>query len=188
MNISNSIRLKSSAPMALMIGALLVTLVMFSLMLKKQSDLINIQADVFVPADSSILNADRDLYQARQAINMIIANRGNTAELEIDREKNTQQVSQGYAKFLGYISDYDDIKSQLPNFDEAFSAWQETSAVLLKTDINDNETNLTRSDYISVNAINNDLPPAFVIKELITNERFGAGITSRNIDSNQANT
>lgn len=139
MNISNSIRLKSSAPMALMIGALLVTLVMFSLMLKKQSDLINIQADVFVPADSSILNADRDLYQARQAINMIIANRGNTAELEIDREKNTQQVSQGYAKFLGYISDYDDIKSQLPNFDEAFSAWQETSAVLLKTDINDND-------------------------------------------------
>lgn len=137
--ISKSIRLKSSVPILAMALTVLVVVLMFSWMLSKQSKTIDVQSTVFVPANASILNADRDLYQAKVAADLIVSGRGNVTELEADRQNNIQQVSDRYSAFRNYIVDYEDMIKGLQDFESAFETWKAASDALVRVTMLDIE-------------------------------------------------
>lgn len=92
-------------------------------MMSLQNRLINIQAQQFLPANQVILNADRDLYQAKLAQLNIISNRSNPAQEEADRQENIQQVAERYAQYRQYLQDFPEIAGDPAIFDLAYQNW-----------------------------------------------------------------
>lgn len=64
----NSIRVKSSIPTLLMAITVLVVIALFSYLNSLQRHALSIEDENFLPAVSTVLNADRDLYQAKLAL------------------------------------------------------------------------------------------------------------------------
>ena len=81
MNINlQSIRTKSSIPVVVMGLTIVVVIAMFLWMMSKQNHAIELQTELFMPANEKILNADRDLHQAKIASINILTDRGDKAE------------------------------------------------------------------------------------------------------------
>ncbi|WP_211232689.1 methyl-accepting chemotaxis protein [Marinobacterium litorale] len=85
------------------------------------------QVDDFIPAISAVLNADRDLYQAREAELRLLANNGDTESLESDRQENAQQVKDRFATYRDKMSAYPEVLGRFTGFDKAFSDWLSAS-------------------------------------------------------------
>lgn len=90
----HSIRTKSSLPVMVMGLTIIIVISMFWWMMSLQNNLIEIQSRSFMPASEVILNADRDLYQAKLAQLNILSGQSNAAdEEEINRQENIQRVA-----------------------------------------------------------------------------------------------
>ncbi len=88
----------------------------------------------FTSAISAILNADRDLYQARLAELQSIVYEGDPGKLNSlrgDYEENAQQAFDRMQKFKEYTAAYPDITEKLGQFDATFRNWRAQSEKVL---------------------------------------------------------
>jgi methyl-accepting chemotaxis protein len=123
-----SIRVKSSLPSLLLALTIVLTWVLFSRLLSIQNAGITQQVDNFIPAISAVLNADRDLYQAREAeLQLVVGNGRDEEGLEADRQENAQQVKDRFATYRDKMSAYPEVLGRFKGFDKAFSDWLSAS-------------------------------------------------------------
>lgn len=77
----------------------------------------------YLPAISSILNADRDLYQAKEAeLNYLLGNVDSVVKAGFD--ENAQQALDRMSKYKELMADYPEILSKLATFDAVYIDWK----------------------------------------------------------------
>jgi methyl-accepting chemotaxis protein len=117
--------------MLILAFTLLIVVSMFSYLSGLQKNALAIQADNFLQAISVVLNADRDLYQAKLASAMHLSKQGDSAALEADVEDNAQQVKQRFADYLKFLKSYPDIQQQFSAFEQDYQLWYQSALALL---------------------------------------------------------
>jgi methyl-accepting chemotaxis protein len=77
-----------------------------------------------MPAISVILNADRDLYQARVAELQYVNNKQKDLSPFVSSfEENAQQALDRFEQYRSHLSDYPDVLAALKGFEAAYRAW-----------------------------------------------------------------
>jgi methyl-accepting chemotaxis protein len=132
----NSIRVKSSLPIFVMSITFIIALVSMGYIINQLSAALNAQADSYGKASAVILNADRDLYQAKLAEQRIVVGVGNLDDEEKDRIENAQQVKERFNLFRQYLSAEPQVYKSLGDFDKAFSTWLNSSNAFVVLDKN----------------------------------------------------
>lgn len=127
----HSIRVKSTLPMLILALTLLIVVSMFSYLSGLQKNALAVQADNFLQAISVVLNADRDLYQAKLASTMHLTKQGDSTILEAEVEENAQQVKQRFNEYLQLLKDYPDIKQQFSGFEQDYQKWYQSTVALV---------------------------------------------------------
>jgi methyl-accepting chemotaxis protein len=127
----HSIRIKTSLPVLAMVITLIVVIVLFTLMLRMQSQAIESLSTQFMPANATILNADRDLYQAKLAANDVWHGEGDTEQARADFAENAAQVAERYVEFSQFMSDYPEVLGDKQAFNAAYEQWLEEANKLV---------------------------------------------------------
>ncbi len=142
----HSIRVKSTVPMVLLAFTLVVVVAMFSYLSAMQKSALDAQANNFLKAISLVLNADRDLYQAKLATTYALNKTGDIAAQQQDARDNAAQVKQRFADYLKHLAQYPDIRGEFSGFDSQFNQWQQASEQLLSAAGNGADTSVLLSD------------------------------------------
>ncbi len=127
----HSIRVKSTIPMLMLGVTLLIVVSMFSYLSAMQRSALDAQADNFLKAISVVLNADRDLYQAKLATTHFLNKFGDVEQQRKDVAENAEQVKGRFGEYLGYLKAYPDVTSQFSRFDREFSQWLQSTNSLI---------------------------------------------------------
>jgi len=131
----NSIRVKSSIPTVLMALTVVAVILLFSYLNRLQHDALEIEAKRFLPSVSTVLNADRDLYQAKLALAHFRASSGSeTAAARTDFDENAAQVQQRFGEYLKLLAFYPDVATKFADFERKYSNWQQSAYDLLQAD------------------------------------------------------
>lgn len=85
----------------------------------------------YVEAISEILNADRDIYQARLAKQKIINQHGDLAQNQKIFEENAAQVIRRFHSYRSYLIDEPQLTQKYANFDQLYQQWYEQSKALI---------------------------------------------------------
>lgn len=101
----HSIRLKVMLPIVFLALILLGLFGFMVLMSAFQSNAMRTQAEHYFEAISEVLNADRDIYQARLAQERLITGEGNSEQNLIDFNENAQQVFDRFQLYRQYLQD-----------------------------------------------------------------------------------
>tara|TARA_R110000851_G_scaffold198717_1_gene349791 strand:+ start:289 stop:1863 length:1575 start_codon:yes stop_codon:yes gene_type:complete len=124
---------------------IIIVISMFWWMMSLQNNLIEIQSRSFMPASEVILNADRDLYQAKLAQLNILSGQSNAAdEEEINRQENIQQVAARYAEYREYLKEFPEISGDPAVFNQAYQEWVASSDALVQAYDNGLSLNLLK--------------------------------------------
>ncbi|GHE96116.1 methyl-accepting chemotaxis protein [Thalassotalea profundi] len=122
----NSIRVRYTAAFGIIaIFFIVLVLMNFNLINKTQSGM-NLFGQTFNPGISAILNADRDLYQARVAELQAISSEGNTEQINqnfADFKENAQQAFDRMQKYNQLLSVFPDVASSLSGFKASYDQW-----------------------------------------------------------------
>ncbi|OBP16033.1 chemotaxis protein [Rheinheimera sp. SA_1] len=127
----HSIRVKSTIPMLMLGVTLLIVVSMFSYLSAMQRSALDAQADNFLKAISVVLNADRDLYQAKLATTHFLNKFGDIEQQRKDVAENAEQVKGRFGEYLSYLKAYPDVTSQFSRFDREFSQWLQSTNSLI---------------------------------------------------------
>ncbi len=127
----NSIRFKSSIPIVTLTISIILLLAASSWMLAMQERSIQLQADKFINAISLTLNADRDLYQSREAELNLLSGYGDADAENASRLENAQQVADRYKQYQTLMQDYQDVLAKSADFQSNFNAWKQQSDKLI---------------------------------------------------------
>lgn len=150
-----SIRIKVSIPSVILAFSLITVLVITYWMLKTQEQLIKAQSDHFLEGISLVLNADRDLYQAREAELNLLAKHGSAEKTNATREKEAQQVTERYGQYKALMQDYPNVLADSVNFYSNFQAWKGLSDQLV--------TAIQRNDEQEIITLRKELDKKFAI-------------------------
>ncbi|GAB3484037.1 methyl-accepting chemotaxis protein [Marinomonas epiphytica] len=126
-----SIRVKSSLPVLIMGVTFLVAMLFLGTMIQQSREALKEQTETYLQAVSLVLNADRDLYQAKLAELHLREDEGDPAEEEQSRLENAQQVKDRFAQFRELMAIHSDVLAKLNGFDQAFDSWLESSNALV---------------------------------------------------------
>ncbi|WP_440903897.1 methyl-accepting chemotaxis protein [Catenovulum sp. SX2] len=126
MNI-HSIRIKSSMPIVALGIALLFVFFTLTHLISMQEDALKYQSEKFLKSIAVVLNADRDLYQAKVAELNILNNVGDKASNNEDRRENALQVKQRFEAYKRYLADFPDVVGRFDDFDKLFNEWYKAS-------------------------------------------------------------
>ncbi len=119
-----SIRIKYSIPLLAVVAALVIVVFANSMLVSNLEKNIDVYAKGFVPATSKIVNADRDLYQARLAELQFALNVNNAkAQHKMDFNENAEQALERFEGFESVLADYPDILEELRAFDATYATW-----------------------------------------------------------------
>ena len=132
----NSIRVKSSLPMIIMTITFIIALSAMTHIINRLEGALNTQVDNYEEAVTAILNADRDLYQAKLAEQYIITGFGNAIDEEKDRIENAQQVKDRAQIYRDRLQDEPQMIQLMGSFDSVFETWLSSSTALVKMDMN----------------------------------------------------
>lgn len=136
-----SIKIKYSIPLAIaLISLIAITIANANLTATLESNA-NIFPNRFMPAINAVLNADRDLYQARVA-EIQMANSNGSGEAFIEEiQENAKQAKDRFNKYRGLMKEYPDVLNILSSFDELYQDWfTEVEKVIQAKNNNDNTT------------------------------------------------
>ena len=118
-----SIRVKSSLPIVLLAIAIVILIAGYTYLINIQRVAIDAQSERFVNAVSVVVNADRDLYQAKVAeLHLVTTDKGDKAYLD-DHQENANQVADRFKQYLSYMSAYPEVTRQFGGFNKAFDSW-----------------------------------------------------------------
>ncbi|GAA5317530.1 MAG: methyl-accepting chemotaxis protein [Candidatus Pelagadaptatus aseana] len=124
----NSIRVRYSATFCgLALFFIVVVAMSVSLVSKTERGML-LFAQSFNPAISAVLNADRDLYQARVAELQLLLGSAPAVEVRKDFEENAQQAYDRMQKYKSLLSDSPDLIAKLNGFEASFKQWKNTAA------------------------------------------------------------
>lgn len=124
----NSIRARYTATFCgLALFVVVVVAMNFSLIAKTEKGIVMF-AQSFNPAISAVLNADRDLYQARVAELQVLAGSASVSDARKDFEENAQQAYDRMQKYKALLADYPDVIAKLDRFESSFTGWKSTSS------------------------------------------------------------
>ncbi|WP_370977980.1 methyl-accepting chemotaxis protein [Agaribacterium sp. ZY112] len=130
---SLSLRIKYSLPLILLVAALIIVLVANTLLINRLEKNLDSYAKRFLPTVSKVLNADRDLYQARLAeLHYVLDLNGNRSQYRQDYQENAQQALDRFQQYQKDLASYPDVLAQLKSFDQAFSTWQQQTTQSLQ--------------------------------------------------------
>ncbi|MAK92011.1 MAG: chemotaxis protein [Oleibacter sp.] len=131
MNLINSVRIKMMAPIVVL-AVILIGLFIFSYVVSKmQSDALNIQSERYFEAISEVLNADRDIYQARLAQQMLYSGQGSEEANREDFQSNAEQVRDRFNNYRRYLESEPELLTEFNNFDGLYQEWLDASEKLL---------------------------------------------------------
>lgn len=131
-----SIRVKSSLPAVVLGITFIVTLFSMGHISDQLKHALDTQSDKYKKALTVILNADRDLYQAKLAEQRIIVGVGKADDEEKDRTENAQQVKDRFNLFRNFLAEEPNIYKSVGDFDVAFNTWFRSSTSLVTMDAN----------------------------------------------------
>ena len=80
----------------------------------------------FNPAISSVINADRDLYQAKVAELKVFDQGISSAQIDAHFADYQENAKQAFDRFVAYkqlMSDYPDVINKLKGFDQSYNLW-----------------------------------------------------------------
>ena len=106
---------------------------------KKADSSADVDLQQYVEALSEVLNADRDIYQARLALQKATAGSGNLAENRTFFEENVQQALQRFHNYRSYLIREPDLVKPYEQFDMLFSDWVQQSRTLFEAPPADNQ-------------------------------------------------
>ena len=132
----NSIRVKSSLPVVVMSITFVIALASMGYIINQLSVALEAQAGSYGKASSFILNADRDLYQAKLAEQRIVTGVGNAKDEKQDIIDNAKQVKDRFNLFRQHLSAEPKVYQSLGDFDGAFTAWLNASNAFVALDKN----------------------------------------------------
>ncbi|GAA3971194.1 methyl-accepting chemotaxis protein [Allohahella marinimesophila] len=140
-----SLRVKTSIPLAIAVAALLLIMVFSSHRTRELEQDMSVFPDRFTPAVSEVLNADRDLYQARVAeLRYVYDEADDRAPLRADFEENATQALDRFNSFKDLMAPYPDVLKQLTGFDRVYGEWlAAVKRVLAAMDSGDQEGAIT---------------------------------------------
>lgn len=133
----HSIRIKMMLPIIFLSFILIALFAFMVFMSGIQKSAMKVQAEHYFEAISEVLNADRDIYQARLAQEKMLTGEGTFESNETDFRENAQQVFdrfQLYRKFLQ--NEPKELLSPFESFDSLYSEWITASEVLLDSSKN----------------------------------------------------
>ncbi|WP_110691125.1 methyl-accepting chemotaxis protein [Salinicola endophyticus] len=115
-------------------------------------------SDTFNEATNTVLNADRDIYQARAAeLDYLLTTPESprAAELEASYQENVQQVQDRMLAFQKLMHDYPDIVQGTQDFAQRYAAWASASSETLRLHkLGDSEAASHQADNASIVALN----------------------------------
>lgn len=130
----NSIRVKFSLMFAIMATALIVMAITDAMQSRSTIKQMQEFSQLFNPAISAILNADRDLYQAQLSEEVLLRpdlsseNRKN----EIDNwQENVDQARDRMGEFKNHLQDHLEVIKSTSGFDAQFSLWHQASSEVI---------------------------------------------------------
>ncbi|WP_432459575.1 methyl-accepting chemotaxis protein [Agarivorans sp. QJM3NY_25] len=127
----NSIRLKAMFPTALL-AVILVGLFIFSkAMTSIQQKALTVQNEHYFAAISAVLNADRDIYQARLAIEKIYCGEGALVENRAEFEENAQQVLDRFHLYRKNLESEPELLASYTQFEQYFQDWYSASELVM---------------------------------------------------------
>lgn len=118
-----SIKIKYSIPLAVALLSLITLTIANFVLTEKLENNANVFPDKFMPAINSVLNADRDLYQARVAEIQLVTSSDHDDQLIQDINENAQQAKDRFNKYRALMSQYPDVLESLKSFDSLYSQW-----------------------------------------------------------------
>ncbi|MER2491458.1 methyl-accepting chemotaxis protein [Catenovulum sediminis] len=127
----HSIRAKSSLPIAALAITLVVVFFTFLHLLSLQEDALETQSEKFIKSISAVLNADRDLYQAKVAQLNVLTGLGSFEENNKEMRENAAQVKERFNAYRRYLADYPDVTNKFASFERAYKDWYQASEGLL---------------------------------------------------------
>lgn len=127
----HSIKIKMLLPI-LFLAMVLIGLLLLMMHTKNvQEGSMKKQTEHYFEAISEVLNADRDLYQARLAQEKLISGEGTIAENRADFAENAQQVLDRFELYRGYLVDDSQLLTQFESFDHLYASWLSASQKVL---------------------------------------------------------
>ena len=152
----NSIRTKVILPIAFLALILAGLLVAIASITYIQDNAMKRQTETFFEAVTVILNADRDIYQARIALENLLSAAGDSDSETNKAEflENAEQVKDRFKKYLIYLTDEEALLAKhdsFSNFMPLYNEWVNHSKTLIDTnhsqgkmqsDLNKSEPNL----------------------------------------------
>lgn len=137
--IKKSMRAKLSLAMVLVTASLLLVVVSGNILTQNLESGLRTFGGNYLPSISTILNADRDLYQARVAQMNYLLGQDKQSSLK-DFEENAQQAFDRMQKYRDLMSDYPEILAKLDQFDSTFTTWKSSSMQVFSLMDNGNNT------------------------------------------------
>ncbi len=126
----NLIRVRYTAIFTSLAVFFIVLVIMnFSLVSTTENSLIRF-GNTFNPAISAVINADRDLYQAKVAELKVLTSAANSAqatEYYQSYQENAQQAFDRMRKYKQLMSDYPSALSKLAKFEQSYKSWRQAS-------------------------------------------------------------
>lgn len=128
-----SIQIKYALPLVLMIGLLITVIVIYTRLTQTLNHNADVYASRLMPAIELVLNADRDLYQARVAQQAIVYGVSvDRAELLATYEENAEQALDRFHEYRQLLRDFPQLLAQVEGFDQAYGRWQNQSTNVLE--------------------------------------------------------
>lgn len=122
----HSIRIKMMLPILLLAAILAGLSILMLYMNSEQKKAMIHQSENYFEAISVVLNADRDLYQARLAQEQMLTN-NISDKLREDFDSNAQQVLDRFQKYRQYLSSDPKLLAPFASFDERYKQWLDAS-------------------------------------------------------------
>ncbi|MCK8127580.1 methyl-accepting chemotaxis protein [Pseudoalteromonas sp. 2CM39R] len=148
-----SIRVKSSLPIVLLGIAIVILIAGYTYLINLQKEAIDAQSERFLNAVSVVVNADRDLYQAKVAeLHLVTQMKGDKGQLT-DHQENAEQVKDRFKQYLSYMSPYSEVTGQFRNFDSAFDAWYTASTAHINNPANASQKQASEQSFSALRDI-----------------------------------
>ncbi|MCP1319550.1 methyl-accepting chemotaxis protein [Halomonas sp. 707B3] len=131
MKMVNKISFKYAAAFTTVALSLLAVVAADFLLVNMAKDKFHEVVDIYLPAMSTTLNADRDLYQARVAeIEYVLTSSSSSrsAQLLASYEENAQQAYDRMQAYFQSMQSHPELLAQLSNFETTYSKWKQESS------------------------------------------------------------
>ncbi|MCF7363801.1 methyl-accepting chemotaxis protein [Vibrio sp. A1-b2] len=123
----HSIRLKMMLPIILLTVLVISIFVFMQVIIKIEDRAMEKQTKSYFEAIAVVLNADRDIYQARLAQAEMLSDYGDKQQQQKDFDENAQQVYDRFQSFRKYLVDEPELVEPFNNFDALYDDWLQSS-------------------------------------------------------------